>query len=180
MLYTPQYVRATLENPPIYTLSLFKNGNKLCNYLMNCIYCDNDGSRVVDTRDTGEKVRRRRECKNCDRRFTTYEQAESINITVKKRHDENETFKEEKIRKGIENAAKNTDLSEAEVGEIVEEIKQKIKGQKDVKAEEIGAYVLEALKKRNEVAYVRFASVYESFEDIESFQEEVKELKADS
>jgi transcriptional regulator NrdR len=146
---------------------------------MKCIYCGNDNSRVVDTRDTDESIRRRRECKNCDRRFTTYETAESLKITVEKREGENEEFDEEKVREGIKNAAKNTDLNEGEAEDIVEEVKEEIRGKKKISATEIGKKVLEGLKKRNEVAYVRFASVYESFEDIESFQEEVEDLKAE-
>ncbi|MFB6242022.1 MAG: transcriptional regulator NrdR [Candidatus Nanosalina sp.] len=145
---------------------------------MKCIYCGHDKSKVIDTRDTCDQVRRRRECKDCGRRFTTYETAESLDIKVEKRGEENEKFDEEKIRTGVENAATNTALDEDEIEEIVEEVKEGVLGQEVVKAEEIGDLVLEALKKRNEVAYIRFASVYESFEDAESFQKEVEQLKA--
>lgn len=144
---------------------------------MKCIYCGNGKSKVIDTRDSQDKIRRRRECKDCGRRFTTYETAESFDIAVTKREGEDEQFDEEKVREGIENAAKNTEVTEEEVEEMVEEVKDGIRGEKEVKAEEIGRLVLEALKKRNEVAYIRFASVYESFEDVESFQKEVEQLK---
>jgi transcriptional repressor NrdR len=144
---------------------------------MKCIYCGHGKSKVIDTRDTCDQVRRRRECKECDRRFTTYETAESLDITVEKRGEEDEKFDEEKVRTGVENAATNTALNDEEIEEIVEEVKEGIRGQETVKAEEIGDLVLEALKKRNEVAYIRFASVYESFEDVESFQKEVEQLK---
>jgi transcriptional repressor NrdR len=146
---------------------------------MECIYCGNDNSRVVDTRDTDDSIRRRRECKNCGRRFTTYETAESLKITVEKEDGEKEEFDEEKVREGIRNAAKNTGLTEEEVEDIVEEVKEEIRGKKNISASDIGGKVLEGLKKRNEVAYVRFASVYESFEDVESFQKEVEDLKTD-
>mgnify|MGYP006269753151 CR=1 FL=1 len=144
---------------------------------MKCVYCDHEKSKVIDTRDSSDKIRRRRECKECGRRFTTYETAESLDITVTKRDGEDEKFSEEKIRNGIQNAAKNTEVTEDEVEEIVEEVKDKIRGKKEVSAEHIGSTVMETLKKRNEVAYIRFASVYESFEDAESFQKEVEQLK---
>lgn len=144
---------------------------------MKCVYCGHGKSKVIDTRDTSDKIRRRRECKDCGRRFTTYETAESLDITVTKRDGEDEKFKEEKVRTGIENAAKNTEVTEEEIEEIVEEVKEGIRGEKEIEAKKIGSLVLEALKKRNEVAYIRFASVYESFEDVESFQEEVEQLK---
>jgi len=144
---------------------------------MKCVYCDHEKSKVIDTRDSSDKIRRRRECKECGRRFTTYETAESFDITVTKRDGKDEKFSEEKIRNGIQNAAKNTEVTEDEVEEIVEEVKDKIRGKKEVSAEHIGSTVMETLKKRNEVAYIRFASVYESFEDAESFQKEVEQLK---
>ena len=144
---------------------------------MKCIYCGHEKSKVIDTRDSQDKIRRRRECKACDRRFTTYETAESFDITVTKRDGEDEQFDEEKVRDGIENAAKNTEVTEDEVEEMVEEVKEGIRGKKEVEAKEIGSLALEALKKRSEVAYIRFASVYESFEDVESFQKEVEQLK---
>ncbi|WP_414837236.1 transcriptional regulator NrdR [Candidatus Nanosalina sp. VS9-1] len=144
---------------------------------MKCIYCGNGKSKVIDTRDSCEKIRRRRECKDCGRRFTTYETAESFDITVTKRDGEDEKFDEEKVRSGIENATKNTKVEEDEIEEMIEEVKEKIRGEKEVSAEHIGDLVMEALKKRNQVAYIRFASVYEKFEDVESFQKEVEQLK---
>lgn len=144
---------------------------------MKCIYCGHEKTKVIDTRDTSEEIRRRRECKGCDRRFTTYETPESLDIVVTKRDGEDEKFDEEKVRNGIRNATKNTEVGDDQIEEMVEEVKDKIRGMKEVSAEEIGDFVLEALKKRNEVAYIRFASVYEKFEDVESFQEEVEQLK---
>ena len=144
---------------------------------MKCIYCGHKKTKVIDTRDTSEEIRRRRECKECNRRFTTHETPESLDITVTKRDGEDEKFDEEKVRNGIQNASKNTEVGDDQIEEMVEEVKDKIRGKKEVNAQKIGDYVLESLKKRNEVAYIRFASVYEKFEDVESFQEEVKELK---
>ncbi|MFB6193217.1 MAG: transcriptional regulator NrdR [Candidatus Nanohaloarchaea archaeon] len=146
---------------------------------MKCIYCGESSTRVVDTRESEDKVRRRRECKNCGRRFTTYETAEKLDLTVEKRDEENEEFKEEKVRSGVEKAANKTSISDEEVEEIVESVKQMVRGRKKICSEKIGEKVKEELQKRDEVAYIRFASVYDSFEDAESFQEEVKALKED-
>lgn len=146
---------------------------------MRCVYCDSGDTSVVDTRDTEDKIRRRRECADCGRRFTTYEEAEKFDITVIKTDGSREDFKEEKVRDGIEKAINKTSLDDEDAEEIVEDVKNGIRGEKEVTTREIGAEVKEALKKRDEVAYIRFASVYDSFDDAESFQEEVKALKQD-
>ena len=97
---------------------------------MKCIYCDEGETRVVDTRESSEKIRRRRECKNCGRRFTTYETAEDLEITVTKREGEDEKFSEEKIREGVEKAAKKTSIDEDQIEEVVEAVKDKVRGKK--------------------------------------------------
>jgi len=147
---------------------------------MKCIYCDNGSTKVVDTRESSDKIRRRRECKDCGRRFTTYETAEELEIKVTKRDGEDEKFTEEKIRSGVERAAKKTSLDEDQIEEVVEAVKNKVKGKKEIKASEIGEIVKNELKKRDKVAYIRFASVYDSFDDVESFEEEVKALQNDN
>lgn len=144
---------------------------------MRCPYCDVEGTKVVDTRETSEKVRRRRECSECDRRFTTYETVERVDITVVKRDGEEDEFREEKIHEGVEKAANKTSITEKQIEEIVDEVKKSVRGKKKVTTEEIGNAVLEALKKRDEVAYMRFASVYDSFEDAESFKKEAEALQ---
>jgi len=144
---------------------------------MRCPYCDNQNTRVVDTREASEKVRRRRECSDCERRFTTYETVEKVDITVIKRDGENEEFREEKIYDGVERAASKTSITETQIEEIVDEVKKSVRDKKEVKASEVGRAVLEALKKRDEVAYMRFASVYDSFDDVESFKEEAEALQ---
>jgi len=145
---------------------------------VRCIHCGEKGTSVVDTRVSDDQVRRRRECPECERRFTTYETAESLNLRVVKRDGEEVDFDEEKVRSGIQNAAKNTSMTEDEIEEIVEDVKDEIRQRRKVEAREIGSHVLDALQERNEVAYIRFASVYESFEDAESFKKEVKELNS--
>lgn len=143
---------------------------------MKCTHCENEKTKVIDTRDTGEKVRRRRECKNCNKRFTTYEQPEQINTTVVKKGSENETYDEEKLRKGIEKAAKKTELTHREIEEIIDEVNSHVRGRKEIESEQIGKKVKKKLKETNEVAYIRFASVYDSFEDVESFKKEIEAL----
>lgn len=146
---------------------------------MKCIYCEESSTRVVDTRESEDKVRRRRECKNCGRRFTTYETAEKLDLTVVKRDKEDEKFQEEKVREGVEIAANKTSITDEEVEEIVEEVKSMLRGRKKIEAEKIGEKVKEELQKRDEVAYIRFTSVYDSFDDVESFKEEIEALKED-
>lgn len=147
---------------------------------MKCIYCDNGNTKVVDTRESSDKIRRRRECKDCGRRFTTYETAEELEIKVTKRDGEDEKFNEGKIRGGVERAAKKTSLEEDQIEEVVEAVKNKVKGNKEIQASKIGEIVKNELKKRDKVAYIRFASVYDSFDDVESFEEEVKALQNDN
>ncbi|MFB6203859.1 MAG: transcriptional regulator NrdR [Candidatus Nanohaloarchaea archaeon] len=144
---------------------------------MKCIYCDEGATKVVDTREDCERIRRRRECKECGRRFTTYETAEKLDIKVIKRDGTEQKFDEEKIRKGVERAANKTPLTDEQVEEIVENVKNEVRGSREVHAEDIGEKVKEELRKRNEVAYIRFASVYDSFENAESFKKEVQSLQ---
>lgn len=144
---------------------------------MKCIYCEEGDTKVVDTRESEHRVRRRRECKECGERFTTYEEVESLNLKVEKSDGEVEQFSEDKIRSGLEKAVKNTSVAEDQIDEIIEEVKSEVKNRKKVPSKEIGKIIKDELKKRNEVAYIRFASVYDSFEDLESFQKEVEALK---
>jgi len=146
---------------------------------MKCIYCEESSTRVIDTRESEDKVRRRRECKNCGRRFTTYETAEKLDLTVVKSGKEDEKFQEEKVREGVDIAANKTSITEEEIEEIVEEVKSMLRGRKSIESEKIGEKVKEELQKRDEVAYIRFTSVYDSFDDVESFKEEIKALKED-
>ena len=144
---------------------------------MKCIYCDEGDTKVVDTRESDARVRRRRECKECGERFTTYEEVESLEIKVEKSDGEIESFDEDKIRSGLEKAVEKTPVSEQEVEEIIEKVKSEVKSRKKVSSREIGSIIKDELKERNEVAYIRFASVYDSFEDLESLQREVEALK---
>ena len=144
---------------------------------MQCPYCDARSTRVVDTRETSERVRRRRECPECDRRFTTYEEPERLDIEVVKKNGKKEPFDENKIREGIVKSGEKTPITEEEIEEVVEAVKKSVRGEQEVRADKIGEEVKKELKKRDEVAYLRFASVYDSFEDAESFREEVEAIQ---
>ena len=144
---------------------------------MRCIYCDHESTGVIDTRDSSDSVRRRRECNECGRRFTTYEKVEKLDLRVVKRDGEEQEFNEEKIRSGVERAAKKTSITPEEVEEIVADVKDRIRGSKKIKAREIGEIVKEKLQEKDEVAYIRFASVYDSFDSAESFKKEIKSLE---
>lgn len=144
---------------------------------MKCPYCDHESTSVVDSRDSSSKIRRRRECVECKRRFTTYETTEKLDIEVEKQSGKREKFDTEKIRAGIERAVEKTSINDEQIDEAVENVKKKVRDSKVVSSDEIGEAVKEELRKIDEVAYIRFASVYDSFEDAESFEKEVKALQ---
>jgi len=145
---------------------------------MVCPYCDKDETNVIDSRknNDGKSIRRRRECPTCKIRFTTYEKAE-IELVVLKRNGNIEPFDYEKLYKGVENAFGGLDLSEKQLKNLVDNIyiDLKLEGNK-IKSQNIGETVLNHLKEVNEVAYLRFASVYKEFSDASDFQKEVDEF----
>jgi len=145
---------------------------------MECIYCSDGKTKVIDSRESEGKVRRRRECSSCGERFTTYETADDLDIQVVKGDESTESFREEKIREGLEKAADNTSLNEEDVEEIIEQVKKMVRGQNKVKSKEIGNKIKEELSTKDEVAYIRFASVYDNFQEAESFKEAVESLKS--
>ncbi len=151
---------------------------------MHCPYCENLDSRVVETRESGEEnvTRRRRECTGCEERFTTYERVETPVLTVVKRDGSKERFKPEKMRSGIERSCKKRPVSADEIDAIVDEIASEVKarGESTIESRVIGDMVIEALKQRDEVAYLRYASVYNEFDDASSFEEEAKTLRTSS
>lgn len=151
---------------------------------MRCPYCENADSRVVETRESPNDnvTRRRRECKGCEERFTTYERVETPSLTVIKRDGSKEKFKSEKIRSGIQRACKKRPVDAEKIDQAIAEIEADIKsrGEKTIESSEIGDLVIERLRGLDEVAYVRYASIYNSFDDLSSFEEEVKTLRTDS
>ena len=142
---------------------------------MQCPSCQNTDSRVLESRaaDGGRSVRRRRECLNCEFRFTTYERVETVPITVLKRNGSREIFNRNKILNGITKASEKTSIGSNQVKVIVDEIELELqqKNIRELNSAEIGEMVLAQLRTINEVAYVRFASVYKQFHGINDFVE---------
>lgn len=147
---------------------------------MKCQFCNCADSRVVDSRptDDGNSIRRRRECINCGRRFTTYEKIEVQQLLVIKKDDSRELFDAQKVRSGIIAACHKRPVSAADIEKIVNSIEQMAYNdlREEITTRQIGEYVMDELRKLDEVAYIRFASVYRSFTDIPSFMEELKNL----
>lgn len=147
---------------------------------MKCPYCGRDNTRVIDSRpaDDGGSIRRRRECDACQRRFTTYEKVETIPVIVIKKDDNRETYDRSKIEAGIIRACHKRPISAVQVSGLVDEIEAVIfnKEVREISTREIGELVMEKLKKLDSVAYVRFASVYREFKDVNTFMDELKKI----
>ena len=148
---------------------------------MQCPSCQNTDSRVLESRsaDSGRSVRRRRECLNCDFRFTTYERVETTPITVLKRSGTKELFNRSKLINGLNRACEKTLINSSKIEFIVDEIELQLHQgvRKEVETIEIGELVLTQLKDINEVAYIRFASVYRQFHGISDFVKTLESLK---
>lgn len=148
---------------------------------MHCPYCGNEETRVVDKREADdEATRRRRECTACEKRFTTYERVETINITVIKKDGSTEPFSREKVLNGIKRACEKRPITDEQIEGIVDQIERSLRRRKstEVRSTEIGDLVMKRLKRLDEVAYIRFASVYQSFESAKAFQRELAALRA--
>ena len=147
---------------------------------MKCPYCAYTESKVIDSRptDEGERIRRRRECLKCGKRFTTYEIIETVPIVVIKKDKSRETFDRSKLLNGLLRACEKRPVSIDQLDRIVDEIEGLLQESLDreVPSHLIGTYAMEKLKQVDEVAYVRFASVYRQFKDINSFMEELSRL----
>ena len=147
---------------------------------MKCPFCADFDNKVVDSRLSGESdvIRRRRECLGCGRRFTTYERVEDILPMVIKKDDRREPFDRNKILSGIQTACQKRPVPVAVMEEIVDRIEKSVqeKGDKEIKSSTIGETVMLELHDLDEVAYVRFASVYRSFKDINEFMDELKDM----
>lgn len=146
---------------------------------MKCPYCSHIETKVTDSRDTGVfTIRRRRECLDCGKRFTTYEYIEMHPLYVIKKDGRREKFDKNKIRNGIQKAIEKRPVNHEKVEEIVDKIEEKIRrnGSEEISSKEIGEYVMDILKELDHVAYIRFASVYRRFTDVSSFEKEIKNL----
>lgn len=145
---------------------------------MNCPFCQHTKSKVTDKRDSPKGVRRRRECLKCGRRFTTYEKISEADIFVIKKDESREKFIPEKIQKGLDRAFEKRPVAKDKISKILVEIEEQLRkrGKKEVKSKVIGEMVMKKIKKLDKIAYVRFASVYHEFKDIEDFKHELKGL----
>ena len=147
---------------------------------MRCPFCGFEESKVIDSRpaEDGEKIRRRRECLECAKRFTTYEMIESLPIIVIKKDRSREVFDRNKLLNGVLRACEKRPVSLPTLEKLIDEIEAKIQNSLDreVQSEKIGELVMDKLKSIDEVAYVRFASVYRQFKDINTFMDELNKL----
>ena len=146
---------------------------------MICSKCKHDDTRVVDSRESadGRSIRRRRECEKCNFRFTTFEPMETTNLVVVKKDGSRETYDRSKVERGIWRACEKRPVSQKQVDEILSKLEEIWSGAgKEVAGEIIGRDVMHSLKVLDEVAYIRFASVYRQFKDVESFKEELQKL----
>lgn len=147
---------------------------------MKCPFCGGVDDRVVDSRESreGEVIRRRRECESCGRRFTSYETIEEIPYMVVKKDGRREAFDRKKLRAGLVKACEKRPISPAQLDAIVDEIETRLHDteEREVGTTDIGARVMDRLRELDKVAYVRFASVYRKFEDVDEFLSELKTL----
>lgn len=147
---------------------------------MKCLYCGCEDSKVIDSRsaDEGRTIRRRRECTNCGRRFTTYETIEDTPVLVIKSSGLRQAFDAQKVKNGIIKSCEKRPVSLSAIDDMVSVVTKKVYNsmEQEISSKLIGEMVMEELKKYDEVAYVRYASVYRSFKDIESFMQELQTL----
>ncbi|MGB3403637.1 MAG: transcriptional regulator NrdR [Microcoleaceae cyanobacterium] len=148
---------------------------------MQCPICQHTSSRVLESRsaDSGKSIRRRRECLNCQHRFTTYERIERVPVTVIKRNGQRESFEREKLRRGLVRACEKTGITATELESIISDIEAEFQQRslREVSSQQIGELALERLKQISEVAYIRFASVYRQFQGIRDFVDTLAQFK---
>jgi transcriptional repressor NrdR len=146
---------------------------------MRCPWCGADDDRVVDSRpaDGGSSIRRRRQCGVCGRRYSTYERIEDVGLMVRKRDDARDPFRREKIAAGVLKATKNRPVSELQVEELVDRVEERLRRKgPEVTSQQVGIEVLQQLRNLDEVAYLRFASVYKDFQELTDFERELGAL----
>ena len=148
---------------------------------MHCPFCAHDETKVIDSRLAGEgrQIRRRRQCLACNERFTTFETAELVMPHIIKSDGRREPFNEDKLRSGIVRALEKRPVGIEEIDAAINRIMKKVraKGERDFVSQAIGGLVMDELRDLDQVAYVRFASVYRSFQDVNAFEEEIEKLK---
>ena len=148
---------------------------------MQCPYCRNKELKVTDKRPSNEgmNIRRRRECLKCSKRFTTYERIETIDLHVLKKDNKRQQFDIGKLITGIEMACNKTPITQLQITRIADKIESELRRlkAKEIKSAQIGEKVLRELKKLDQVAYLRFASVYQNFKNVKDFEKEIKQIK---
>ncbi len=147
--------------------------------MLKCPFCGKDNTKVIDSRPTDDSsIRRRRQCDSCGKRFTTYEKVETMPLIVIKKDDNREPYDREKIVAGIVRSCHKRPVSMVEISAMVDEIETQIfnMGEKEIPTTTIGTIVMNKLKELDEVAYVRFASVYREFKDVNTFMDEIKKI----
>ena len=145
---------------------------------MECPYCAHTKLKVTNKRDSPDGIRRRRECLKCKKRFTTYEKIEKSDLYVIKKDGKREKFNIEKLHSGVEKAFEKLPVPKKEIDQMMNKIEEQIRrpGKKEVKSSTIGEIVMKKLKKKNNIAYIRFASVYRQFKDLNEFKKEMRGL----
>ncbi|MGE5626066.1 MAG: transcriptional regulator NrdR [Bacillota bacterium] len=151
---------------------------------MHCPFCNYEDTKVIDSRLAGEgqQVRRRRECEKCGERFTTFETAELVMPRIVKNDGSREPYDEQKLRMGMTRALEKRPVSTEAMEEALQRIihRLQVSGEREIKSRQIGDWMMEELKSLDEVAYVRFASVYRRFQDVNEFREEIERLQGES
>ncbi len=147
---------------------------------MKCPFCGHENTRVIDSRPAEENnsIRRRRVCDECDKRFTTYEKVETIPLIIIKKDNNRETYDRSKIEAGVLRACHKRPISAGQIERLVDVVETEVfkREEKEISSETIGEYVMEKLKGLDMVAYVRFASVYREFKDVNTFMDELKKV----
>ncbi|MGL4999998.1 MAG: transcriptional regulator NrdR [Cetobacterium sp.] len=150
---------------------------------MRCPFCNSEDTKVIDSRAFAENnsIRRRRECNSCEKRFTTYERIEDNPVYVVKKNKSRERFNKEKLLRGLERATNKRNISRDDLEKFIIDVEKIIQNtlKNEITTQELGELVLKKLKELDEVAYVRFASVYKEFDDIKSFIDIVEDIKKD-
>jgi len=145
---------------------------------MYCPYCSHKNSKVTDKRESPDGIRRRRECLKCAKRFTTYEKISKEDTYVIKKDGRRERFEREKLEKGINKAFEKRPVAKERINKMINEIEEQIrkKGKKEIKSSIIGELIMKKIKNLDNIAYIRFASVYRDFQDVNDFKKELNKL----
>lgn len=145
---------------------------------MNCPYCLSNETKVVDSRESASEIRRRRECLKCKKRFTTYERVETVNLYIIKKDGRREPYSREKLSSGFMKACHKRPIPHPKIERAVNDVERRLLSMNttEIKSSKVGELVMAKLKKLDKVAYIRFASVYKEFTDLETFQKELRSL----